>query len=158
MGKSLRTVAVIDSESTASGIAEAFEKSGHEPDLTFASDEDDLRRLSRDTCDIVVACHPHPTLAPQRVVELLRDRPNAPPVVVYGESYTDDEIVSLVQAGALDCLRSGDGRRFAAALERARAPRARPAPAPAPSAAAEAELEDHHRALIEEIPALTYVC
>ena len=139
MGRPLRTVAVIDSESTASGIAEALEKSGHEPDLTFASSEDDLRRLSRDTCDIVVAGHPHPTLAPQRVLELLRERPKPPPVMVYAESYTDDEIVTFVQAGALDCLRSGDGRRLAAAIDRARAPRpALPwAPPPAPSAAAE---------------------
>jgi diguanylate cyclase (GGDEF)-like protein/PAS domain S-box-containing protein len=159
MGKPLRTVAVIDSESTASGIVQAFEASGHEPDLTFASDEDDLRRLSREMCDIVVACHPHPTLAPQKVVEVLRERPDSPPVVVYGESYTDDEIVSFVQAGAFDCLRSGDGRRFAAAIDRARKPRTETARiTTASSADAEAELEDHHRALIEEIPALTYIC
>jgi diguanylate cyclase (GGDEF)-like protein/PAS domain S-box-containing protein len=155
MSKALRTVAVTDSEATAFGIADALERSGHPPDLTVVSGEDELRQLSRESCDIVLAWHPNPTLAPQRVLDLLGERPDAPPVLVYGESYTDDEIVTLVQAGAFDCLRTGDGERLRAAIARARA---QPRPPLTPSAAAEAELEDHHRALIEEIPALTYVC
>jgi len=155
MGKLLRTVAVIDAQSSATGLATDLERSGHEPSLTFAATEDDVRRLSGENCDLVVAFQPNAMLPPMRVLELAAETPDGPRVVVYSRTFTDDEIVSLVQAGAHDCVRHGDNWRLKAAIARAAA--ARPAPTSAPPADA-GELMNHHRALIEEIPALTYVC
>jgi diguanylate cyclase (GGDEF)-like protein/PAS domain S-box-containing protein len=64
-----------------------------------------------------------------------------------------------VQAGAHDCVRHGDNWRLKGAIARPPAGRPRPAPPrPASTASEAAELQEHHRALIEEIPALTYVC
>ncbi|MCG6921659.1 MAG: GGDEF and EAL domain-containing protein [Acidobacteria bacterium] len=155
----LRAVAVIDSPQAGSGIAADLEACGFGSCLTYVSGEDDVRPLARASCDIVLACHPNPKVGPERVLELLCARADAPPVAVWAESFTDDEMVSFVKAGAHDCLRSGDTRRLAAAIERARsAAPDPPAPSPPTTATAAAELEDHHRALIEEIPALTYVC
>ena len=159
MDKLLRAMAVIDSPDAASAIAADLEACGYGPCLTFASGEDDLRQLSRGSCDIVLACQPNAGLKPQRVIEVLRARDDAPPVVVSAESFTDDEMVAFVKAGAHDCVRRGDSGRLAAAIEVARSTASpRPDPPPPTTAAVAAELEDHHRALIEEMPALTYVC
>ena len=76
-----------------------------------------------------------------------------PPVVVCSEAFTEDEIVGLVRAGARDCVRRGDVARLEAAVERERG---RAASRPA-GGRADAEAADRYRALIEEIPALTYV-
>jgi diguanylate cyclase (GGDEF)-like protein/PAS domain S-box-containing protein len=156
MDKLLRVVAVIDSPAAASAIAADLETCGHGSSLTYASGVDDVRALSRASCDLVLACHPHPGLTPLRVIELLSARPDPPPVVVSADSFTDDEMVSLVKAGAQDCVRHGDTRRLAAALEGAGTTAA--SAATTHDHAAATELEDHHRILIEEIPALTYVC
>jgi diguanylate cyclase (GGDEF)-like protein/PAS domain S-box-containing protein len=159
MAKPLGVVAVIDLQSSATGLATDLERSGHEPSLTFASSEEDVRRLSGDSCDLVVAFHPNPMLPPKRVLEVLSETTDAPPVVVYSRTFADDEIVALVQAGAHDCVRHGDNWRLKGAIARPPAGRPRPAPPrPASTASEAAELQDHHRALIEEIPALTYVC
>ncbi|MCG6925677.1 MAG: GGDEF and EAL domain-containing protein [Acidobacteria bacterium] len=159
MSKPLRAVAVIDSPGAASAIAADLEACGHDGRcLMFASGEDDLGRLSRASCTIVLACQPNPALKPERVIELLRARDDAPPVVVSAESFSDDEMVSLVKAGAHDCVRRGDTRRLASAIQSARSAPPSPSPATPDATALTAELTDHHRALIEEIPALTYVC
>jgi CheY-like chemotaxis protein len=158
MDKPLRAVAVIDSPGAASAIAADLESCGHDGRcLMFASGEDDLRQLSRGSCDIVLTCHPNPGLKPQRVIDLLKARDDAPPVVVSAETFSDDEMVSFVRAGAHDCVRRGDSRRLDAAIEAARSSPSLDPPL-ATSAAVTNELEDHHRALIEEMPALTYVC
>jgi diguanylate cyclase (GGDEF)-like protein/PAS domain S-box-containing protein len=158
MGKPLKVVAVIDSPSAAAGIAADLDKSGHEASLTFATIESDLRRLPRGSCDIVLACHPNPNLGPARVVEVLRENADPPRVVAWAEALTDDEIVAFVKAGLHDCLRRGDVGRLAAAIERESACRPVSAPREPRAATAESDIEDHYRALIEEIPALTYVC
>jgi diguanylate cyclase (GGDEF)-like protein/PAS domain S-box-containing protein len=160
MDRPLRAVAVIDSPRTASAIAADLEACGHDGRcLTFASGEADLRQLSRASCDLVLACQPNPSLEPERVIEVLKERSDAPPVAVWAESFSDDEMVALVKAGAHDCIRRGDTRRLAAGIDGVRATSADPPHTlPPDSAAAADELEDHHRALIEEIPALTYVC
>lgn len=157
MDKSLRVVAVIDSPGAASSIAADLETCGYGSSLTFASGEEDLDQLSRASCDMVVACQPNPGLNPRRVIELLRARHDSPPVAVSAESFTDDEIVSFVKAGAHDCVRHGDTRRLAVAIAGARSSSS-PAAATSEDTAVAAELGDHHRGLLEEIPALTYVC
>ena len=74
-------------------------------------------------------------------------------MVVYSEAFTEDEIVGFVRAGASDCVRRGDVARLEAAVlrERDRAASRRA------GGRADAEAGDRYRALIEEIPALTYV-
>ena len=140
MGRPLRAVAVIDSPATASGIAADLKQCGHEVSLTFAAVEGDLRRLPRGSCEIVLACHPNPSLDPERVLGVLQEGGVRPRVMAWGESFTDDEIVTLVTAGLHDCLRRGDAKRLGAAIERDPRPDppAPPPDAPARSAAAEA--------------------
>jgi diguanylate cyclase (GGDEF)-like protein/PAS domain S-box-containing protein len=75
-----------------------------------------------------------------------------PPVIVRAESFTEDEVVALVQAGAADCVRREDTQRLRTAIERER--RAGPRAA---AGRGDAAAMDPYRALIEEIPALTYV-
>ncbi len=157
MGKPSRVVAVVDSESAVTSLAADLRTCGHAPSLTIVSSEDDIRQLSGRSCDLVVAFHPNRTVGPARVLELFGEVADAPLVVVYGESFLDHEAVAFEQAGAHDCVRPGDSLRLEAATGRAAAARAGTAP-PTPRASDPAELEDQHRALIEEIPALTYVC
>ena len=125
MAKPLGVVAVIDLQSSATGLATDLERSGHEPSLTFVSSEEDVRRLSGDSCDLVVAFHPNPMLPPKRVLEVLSETTDAPPVVVYSRTFADDEIVALVQAGAHDCVRHGDNwREFPLMVEAGMSPMA----------------------------------
>ena len=89
---------------------------------------------------------------PLRVIEMAGEG-SFPPVIVCSEAFTEDEIVGLVRAGARDCVRRGDVARLGAAVVRERG---RAASRPA-DGRADAEAGDRYRALIEEIPALTYV-
>ena len=92
--------------------------------------------------------------AAARVLALAAER-GYPPVVVVAEAFSEDEIVGYMRAGARDCVRRGDLVRLEAAVERERVA-VRPAPA-APAARLEGDSVESYRALIEEIPALTYV-
>ena len=76
-----------------------------------------------------------------------------PAVLVRGDAFDVDEVVAFVRAGARDCVRRGDVGRLKAAVERER----REAVTRPPSRRGDADLGDRYRALIEEIPALTYV-
>ena len=151
MGKPLKVVVAGDSPSAALRVAADFEEAGYAPLVTFASDESDLGRLTEGGCDLVVAWLATPDLPATRVLELLATRREGPPVVVYSEGYTEEQIVTLMRAGARDCLRRGDVGRVRAALARELngASRARDPHLDLQS--------DSYRTLIEEIPALTYV-
>jgi diguanylate cyclase (GGDEF)-like protein/PAS domain S-box-containing protein len=151
MGKPLKVVVAGDSPGAALRVAADFEKLDYVPTVTFASKEADLERLTEAGCDLVVAWARARKLPAARVLELLATRRDAPPVVIYSESYTDEQIVSLMRAGARDCLRRGDTQRVKAALSRELS-----APAGVLTPPMDAE-GDRFRSLIEEIPALTYV-
>ncbi len=90
---------------------------------------------------------------PLRVLHMASERGDFPPVVVLADDFTEDDIVALVRAGASDCVRGGDLDRLKAAVERERA-RSEFRKA---EGRKDAEAGDRYRALIEEIPALTYV-
>jgi diguanylate cyclase (GGDEF)-like protein/PAS domain S-box-containing protein len=150
MGKPLKVVVVGDGHAAALKVASDLEQGGYEPAIFLASAEADLERLAP-ACEIVLAWTDAVALPPARVLALAAERDGFPSVIAYAESYTEDEVVRLVRAGACDCVRRGDHGRLNAAVERERSEprhaRARP----------DVDAGDRYRALIEEIPALTYV-
>jgi diguanylate cyclase (GGDEF)-like protein/PAS domain S-box-containing protein len=148
MGRPLRVLVVGDSQDAALRVAEDLSACGVvDPSLFFAATEADLDRLAGD-CELVVAwrCGNLPAL---RVLDLWGARAGAPPILVYADAYTEAEIVALMRGGARDCIRRGDTARLSLALERETARDERPR--------LEGDPVDRYRALIEEIPALTYV-
>jgi len=151
MGKPLKVVVVGDAHAAALKVASDLEQGGYEPAVFLAAGEADLERIAPG-CELVLAWADATGVPPGRVLELAAERGGFPPVVVCAEDYTEDDIVRLVRAGASDCVRRGDHGRLNAAVERERA-RARSVKA----GGNDAEAGDRYRALIEEIPALTYV-
>src|SRR5512134_1989754 len=152
MSKPLKIVVIGDAHPAALRVAEDFERSGYEPAVFLAPSEEELERLAPG-CEMVVAWADATAIPPRRVLELAALRHGFPPVVIFAEAYTEDEIVSLVRAGARDCLRRGDLVRLRAAVERERAAAA----TRRGGGRGEADSLDRYRTLIEEIPALTYV-
>ena len=152
MGRPLKVVVVGDAHEAALRVAEDFERSGYETAVFLAPSEEELERIAAG-CELVVAWADATTVPPRRVLELSASRGGFPPVVILSDSYTEDEIVSLVRAGARDCLRRGDLSRLRAAVERERAAAA----TRRGGLRVDAESIDRYRTLIEEIPALTYV-
>jgi diguanylate cyclase (GGDEF)-like protein/PAS domain S-box-containing protein len=150
MGKPLKVVVVADAHVTAVSVASDLESSGYEPSVFLAPGEADLQRLAQ-TGEIIVASADASGVPPARVLELAQEQ-GFPPVIVRAEAFSEDEVVALVQAGAADCVRREDAVRFRAAVDRER--RAGPR---ASAGRADAAAGDPYRALIEEIPALTYV-
>ena len=150
MAKALKVAVVGDWPSAALEVAGDLDQCGFATTSFLAGSESDLDRVAAD-CDLIVACHPVATFSVLRVLELWGTRRAAPPVVVYGEVFSDDDFAAFMRAGARDCLRRGDLRRIKAALER------ETTAAVARRAREGTESEDRYRTLIEEIPALTYV-
>ncbi len=147
----LKVVVVGDAHAAALKVASDLEQGGYEPSVFLAPGEADLERIAPG-CDLVLAWADAKGVPPDRVLELAAEH-GFPPVVAYAEAYTEDDIVRLVRAGARDCVRRGDHGRLNAAVERERA-RAESLKA---EGRKDAEAGDRYRALIEEIPALTYV-
>ncbi len=154
MGKPLKIVVVGRSRNEALRVAADLEQCGYDPSFCLVSTEPDLGDAVREGCDVVVACRGASSLPVEQVLQGARAVRPARPVLVYADSYTEEEIVALMRAGAADCLRKGDLGRLQLSLER----ELRVATVqPAEDSAGEAEAGDRYRALIEEIPALTYV-
>jgi diguanylate cyclase (GGDEF)-like protein/PAS domain S-box-containing protein len=153
MGKPLRVVVVGDDHGAALRTAADLEQAGYEPSVFLAPGESDLERLAPG-CEIVLAWADAAALPPARVLALAGER-GLPPVVVLGEAFREDDFAGFMRAGARDCVRRGDLRRLEAAVERERLA-VRPAP-PAPAPRIDGDTAESYRALIEEIPALTYV-
>jgi diguanylate cyclase (GGDEF)-like protein/PAS domain S-box-containing protein len=150
MGNPLKVVVVADAHVAAVSIASDLEASGYEPSVFLAPGEADLQRLAQGS-EIIVASADAKGVPPARVLELAQEQ-GFPPVIVRAESFTEDEVVALVRAGACDCVRGDDTARLQAAIERERREGPRAAVGRVDAAAG-----DPYRALIEEIPALTYV-
>ena len=153
MGKPLRVVVVGDAHGAALKTAADLERAGYEPSVFLAPGEAEFERLAPGA-EIVIAWADATSLPPPQVLALAVER-GYPPVVVVGEAFSEDEVVGHVRAGARDCVRRGDLARLEAAVERERVA-IRPSP-PAAPVRHEGEPVESYRALIEEIPALTYV-
>jgi diguanylate cyclase (GGDEF)-like protein/PAS domain S-box-containing protein len=152
MDKPLKVVVVGDSHATALRVASDLEQDGYEPAVFLAPGETELERIAPG-CDLVLAWADATGVPTGRVLHLAAERGDFPPVLVLAEDFTEDDIVAFVRAGASDCIRAGDLQRLKAAVERERARSAfRRA-----GGRKDAEAGDRYRALIEEIPALTYV-
>jgi diguanylate cyclase (GGDEF)-like protein/PAS domain S-box-containing protein len=154
MGKPLKIVVVGSSRNEALRVAADLEQCGYDPSFSLVSTEPDLGDAVREGCDVVVAWRAASSLPVEQVLQGARAVRPARPVLVYADSYTEEEIVALMRAGAADCLRKGDLGRLQLSLERElRVGTTQQAG----DSAGEAEAGDRYRALIEEIPALTYV-
>jgi len=150
MPTAVNVVVAADTEESARAVSSDLRRCKLEPVVRFAGTEDDLERLVPEA-ELLIVHHPSTALDPRRVLETWSARPGAPPMLAYGASFAEEEVIELMRAGARDCLRAGDLARIAAAFERETGETvARPA-------RGEAEPADRYRALIEEIPALTYV-
>jgi diguanylate cyclase (GGDEF)-like protein/PAS domain S-box-containing protein len=152
MGKPLKVVVVGDAHSAALKVAEDLQRGGYEPAVFLAAGEADLERIAPG-CDLVFASKDAAGVPPGRVLEMASERDGFPTVIAYADAFTEDDIVRLVRAGASDCVRRGDHARLNAAVERERSGAA----SRRAGERRDAEVGDRYRALIEEIPALTYV-
>jgi diguanylate cyclase (GGDEF)-like protein/PAS domain S-box-containing protein len=153
MGKPLRVVVVADAHGAALKVVSDLEQAGYEPTVFLAPGEADLERLAPDS-EIVIALADATSLPPLRVLALSAERGSAS-VVVLADAFSEDDVVGYMRAGARDCVKSGDLVRLEAAVERERlAVRREPL---APPARLDGDGVESYRALIEEIPALTYV-
>jgi len=156
MARRLKVVVVGDSQKTALRLATELEQCGFEPSFRLASTDAELSRAVGEGCDLVLASRESRALPPERALALLRIGGQTCPVLVWDDRYTDEQIVALVRAGARDCIRKGDLQRLGAAVERELEAAASSPTLPLRPAAADSTT-DRYRALIEEIPALTYV-
>src|SRR5512133_2381996 len=148
MGTPLKVVVAADSQHAALKVATDLDQCGFTPTFQFASSEAELERLAPG-CELLVTWHPSEVLPPLRVLELWASRPGAPPIVVYGESFAEAEVIAVMRAGARDCLRRGDLARVRAAFERETGE----AVARKAHGEGDSDPSDRYRALIEEIPA-----
>ena len=151
MARAVKVVVVGESRSAALKVAADLNECGHDPSFVLVTTESELVPSVADA-DLVVAWHPNHVLPALRALQLLATEAGAPPVVVYAEGpFSEDEVGDLMRAGARDCLRRGDFRRIRKAFDRETSMEA------ARRFHGEADPGDRYRALIEEIPALTYV-
>jgi diguanylate cyclase (GGDEF)-like protein/PAS domain S-box-containing protein len=151
MDKPLRVVVVGDAHTAALDVARDLEQGGFDPAVFLAPGEADLERIAPG-CELIVASTDATGVPPGRVLEMAGEA-SFPPILVCSERFTEDEIVGFVRGGARDCVRRGDVVRLRAAVLRERAR----AGSRLAGGRADAEAGDRYRALIEEIPALTYV-
>ena len=151
MARAVKVVVVGESRSEALKVAADLNECGHDPSFVLVTTESELVPSVADA-DLVVAWHPNHVLPALRALQLLATQGGAPPVVVYAEGpFSEDEVGDLMRAGARDCLRRGDFRRIRKAFDRETSMEA------ARRFHGETDPGDRYRALIEEIPALTYV-
>jgi diguanylate cyclase (GGDEF)-like protein/PAS domain S-box-containing protein len=138
-------------------VEHELRRGGYEPSVLNVQTEGGLMAaLEERGWDLVLvySAHPHSTL--REVVRLLRDREIDPAVVAITPSLADEAVVSAVKMGAHDCLFKTDLRRLASAAdhELAEASRRRSA---AETERQRQQAEQRYKALIDEIPALTYL-
>jgi len=151
MDKPLRVVVVGDAHTAALNVASDLKQGGFEPSVFLAPGEADLERIAPG-CDLILAWADATGVPPGRVIEMSGEG-GLPPVVVCSAAFSEDEVVGFMRAGARDCVRRGDVERLRAAVLRERDRGA----SRSSGSRADAAAGDRYRALIEEIPALTYV-
>jgi diguanylate cyclase (GGDEF)-like protein/PAS domain S-box-containing protein len=132
-------------------------RGGYEPSLLNVQTEGGLvAALEERGWDLVLvySAHPHSTL--REVVRLLAEREIDPAVVAITPSLADEAVVAAVKMGAHDCLFKTDLRRLAAAAERELAEAARRRQRELQERE-RGEAERRYHALVDDIPALTYL-
>jgi diguanylate cyclase (GGDEF)-like protein/PAS domain S-box-containing protein len=157
MDRPLKVVVLEAAPGAAERVGDELGRCGFTPEVSVADAEADLAVPLPGTSDLVIAWR-DPALPTETILEAVAARRQGPPVLVLATTFTEQEIVAFMRAGARDCLHPGDTERLKAAVERelrAQAPAATPTPDAPPRA--EEGGEERYRTLIEEIPALTYV-
>lgn len=156
-GKPLQVLVVDDEEKDALHIVAELRRGGYVPDFErVETGIGFLEALSRRPWDLVIADHSLLQFSALGVLDILHDREVDVPVIVVSGSGAEQELVAVMRAGAHDCLRKNDLGRLSAVVHRelcdAAARRGR-----REGEHDRREAEERYRALIEEIPALTYV-
>ncbi len=118
MGRPLKMVVVGDSQNAALRVAADLEQCGYDSSFSIVSTESNLARTVSEGCDLVIACRSTSSLPVPQILRIVRESGPTRPVLVYADSYTEEEIVALMRAGASDCLRKGDLERLRASVER----------------------------------------
>ena len=157
MDTPLRLLIVGDSEPKADALRQELRRSGYAPQGDRVQDEATLRRALADgPVDLILSDTEMTQLPPLRVLSLADEHDFDGPLIVLGEHADESLVVAALHAGAGDYLtwgrlgrlgsavgrelRSAQGRRRREDAERTRR-----------------EADERYRALIEEIPALTYI-
>jgi diguanylate cyclase (GGDEF)-like protein/PAS domain S-box-containing protein len=157
MDTPLRLLIASDSEARAEALRAELRGSGYAPEGDRIDDEDGLRAvLARGPVDIVFADTAVTTLSPLRVLSLLEEHEWDGPLIVLSDDVEESLVVAALHAGAGDYLTWGRLGRLGSAVGRElRAAQGRRRREDAERTRREAD--ERYRALIEEIPALTYI-
>lgn len=153
----LRLLIVGDSDSRADALRDELRRGGYAPKGGRVADEDGLRKaLAGGALDLVLSDAALEGLSPLRVLAVLEEHEWDGPVIVLGPDADESQVVAAMHAGAGDYLTWGRLQRLGSAVGRElRAAQGRRRREDADRTRREAD--DRYRALIEEIPALTYI-
>jgi diguanylate cyclase (GGDEF)-like protein/PAS domain S-box-containing protein len=157
MDTPLRLLIVGESEAKAEALRDELRHSGYAPSAERVSDEAGLRRaLAGSPPDVVLSDEGLSLLPPLRVLSLLDEHEWDGPFIVLASAVDESRVVAALHAGAGDYLTwSRLGRLGAAVGRELRAAQGRRRREDAERTRREAD--ERYRALIEEIPALTYI-
>jgi diguanylate cyclase (GGDEF)-like protein/PAS domain S-box-containing protein len=157
MDSPLHLLIASDSESAAEALRDELRRSGYRPEGPRVEDEDGLRNaLALGPVDLVLADAALIDPSPLRILAVLEEREWEGPVIVLGQEADEALVVAALHAGAGDYLTwarlgrlgSAVGRELRAAQGRKRREEAE---------RTRREADQRYQALIEEIPALTYI-
>ena len=154
MPKALRILILDEEEEDAERVLEQLRAGGYAPEFQRVVSGSEFRGALAAQWDVVICDLPRFSVlsVPQTLLKASVDVP----VIVVSGSDDEDELVSVLKAGADDCILFGSLKRLPAAVERAlRDAEGRRARREAETRARNAEAQ--FQKLIEEIPALTFV-
>jgi diguanylate cyclase (GGDEF)-like protein/PAS domain S-box-containing protein len=157
MDTPLHLLIASDSESSAQALNDELRRSGYAPEGTRVDDEDSLRKaLARTPVDLVLADAALLDPSPLRVLSVLEEHEWGGAMIVLAQEADEALVVAALHAGAGDYLTWARLGRLGSAVGRElRAARVRKRREAAERTRREAE--QRYQALIEEIPALTYI-
>jgi diguanylate cyclase (GGDEF)-like protein/PAS domain S-box-containing protein len=150
-------VLLVDDAEGALLIVDELTRAGFHPSFSRVDTPQSFEEaFARQAWDVVVADYALPSISARAVLDFLGRRQMDVPVIVVSERVAEEELVSVMKAGAQDCLRKGNLGRLGPAVEReVREAAVRRAHREAETARLSAE--DRYRSLLEEVPVLTFV-
>ncbi len=157
MDTPLHLLIATDSESSADALLAELRRAGYAPDGTRVEDEDGLRNaLASGSIELVLADAALTDPSPLRLLSVLEEHAWDGPVIVLAQESDEALVVAALHAGAGDYLTWGRLARLGSAVGRElRAAHGRRRREEAERARKEAE--ERYQALVDEIPALTYI-
>jgi diguanylate cyclase (GGDEF)-like protein/PAS domain S-box-containing protein len=150
-------ILIVDTVEGARRIAESLQAAGLQPVSTRVESAESFRAsLSSGACDAIVATHGPAGFGALQALAILQEHAQDLPLVAVSDAIRPDELVTLMRAGAKDIVARGELQRLPGILQR-ELEEAAARRSLREGEARRRETEERHRALIEEIPALTYV-